>query len=374
VNAITQLSMRSQIDELTTLARKLLPPMRDEQTGLYAQKVVWTKTGPEARGSNRLYSAMSAIGISRDSAHRELGVLHTTLRSLHALALNGPSTTGELATTIWALAEARDDRAEELLHQFMPRFKPSASSTMELGLVLAALAATVDAFANTDVVAPPATAATNEVLERFSGSANLFGGSASALRPRQKLQSRMTSFASQVYPILGLAEFARATSTTPPPQVTKAADRLVELQGPLGQWWWIYSAKTGAVLEAYPVYSVHQHAMAFMALAPLQNLRLGTYSSDLARGLQWLFGDNEMKASLVDFEQDVLARCIQRTGADSDGPLGMSRSQWRDVILSSWGLRSPRPEAAGDHLEILRECRPYELGWLLYARSLISDW
>jgi hypothetical protein len=366
--------MRSQIDELATLARRLLPSMLDEQTGLYAQKVVWDKIGPQAKGSSRLYSAMSAIGISRDTQRGSLETPNTTLGSLHALALEGPSTTGELAATIWALAEAGDDRADQLLRLFIPRFKPSASSTMELGLVLAASAAAIDAFASAGVVARPATAAADELLARFSSSANLFRGSASALRPRQKLQARMTSFASQVYPMLGLVEFARATGTTPPAQVTKAADRLVELQGPLGEWWWIYSSKTGAVLEGHPVYSVHQHAMAFMALAPLQNLQLGTYSSDLARGLQWIFGDNELKTPVVDFGHDMVARCIQRIGSDADGPLGLSVPQWRKVVLSSLGLRSVRPPATENDLEILWECRPYELGWLLYARSLINDW
>jgi hypothetical protein len=114
--------------------------------------------------------------------------------------------------------------------------------------------------------------------------------------------------------------------------------------------------------------------MALMALAPLENLGLGTYRTKLAQGVRWLFGVNELKTSLVDFEQATIARCIQRSGADADGPLGMSTSQWRRVVLSSWGLRSRRIQAADEHLETLWESRPYELGWLLYARSLIREW
>jgi hypothetical protein len=367
--------MHSQIDELATLARKLLPTMRNERTGLYAQKVVWTETGRHALGSNRLYSAMSVIGLSRDSDDRtSIHVPVTTLDALHALAFRGPSTTGELAATVWALAETRDERTRELLDLLMSRFRPSACTTMELGLVLAAFAATVDAFGNVDVVALPATAARNELLARFSDSAHLFRGNAWAFRPKRALQWRMTSFASQVYPILGLAEFGRATGTSPSLEIVKAADRLVDLQGPLGQWWWIYSPKTGAVVEGYPVYSVHQHAMALMALAPLENLGLGTYGSELARGVQWLFGDNELKTSIVDFARGMIARSVQRAEGDADGPLGLSGSQWRGVVLASWGLHPRRTEAADKRFEVLWESRPYELGWLLYARSLIRAW
>jgi hypothetical protein len=376
VNAITDVpEMRTEIDRLATLARVLLPSMHDERTGLYLQKVLWTKDGPHALGSNRLYSAISAIGISRDNDDGDpIRLPVTALDSLHALAVRGPSTTGELAATVWALAETGDNRTEELLGLLMSRLKPSASTTMELGLVLAALAAAIDASASVDAVAPSATAASNELLKRFSNSTHLFRGSAWALRPKRKLQWRMTSFASQVYPILGLTEFGRATGTSPPLEAVNAADRLVDLQGPLGQWWWIYSPKAGAVVEGYPVYSVHQHAMALMALAPLENLGLRSYRSELARGVQWLFGDNELNTSLVNFEQGLIARCIQRRGADADGPLGMSRSQWCEVVLSSWGLGFHRPDPVDEHLEVLWESRPYELGWLLYARSLISDW
>jgi hypothetical protein len=185
----------------------------------------------------------------------------------------------------------------------------------------------------------------------------------------------MTSFASQVYPIHGLAEYARVTETSPPQEILSAADRLVELQGPLGQWWWIYCPRTGRVVEGYPVYAVHQHAMAFMALAPLVNLGLRHYQEELGRGLQWLFGSNELGTPLVDFDAAFVSRCIQRRGGDAEGSLGMSHAQWWRAVLSSWRLRPRgRTEPDQDELEILDEYRPYELGWLLYARSLAAGW
>jgi len=41
-----------------------------------------------------------------------------------------------------------------------------------------------------------------------------------------------------------------------------AAARACALQGPAGQWWWhITTWRTGAVVEPYPVYAVHQDGM-----------------------------------------------------------------------------------------------------------------
>jgi hypothetical protein len=281
-----------------------------------------------------------------------------------------------VAATTWALAVAEDNRTRPALGALERGFNPIRSSSMDLGLVLSGLAAVIDAFPGLRAQAARVAAlATQELVQRFSDVAQLFRGSSWALRPRRLLQWNLTSFASQVYPIHGLAQYARASARPPPQQIQRAAERLIATQGQLGQWWWIYSMRTGAVLEGYPVYSVHQDAMAFMALASLENLGLGSYRDELVRGLSWIFGKNELRTPLVDFDRGFISRCIQRRGADADGILGMSGEQWKRVVRSSWGLQHPVATThEPDELEILEETRPYHLGWLLYARSLIRDW
>jgi hypothetical protein len=225
-----------------------------------------------------------------------------------------------------------------------------------------------------------AEAAAAELVQRWSGASGLFSGrrgmhSRSDLRPRSLLYRRLTSFAHQVYSLHGLAAHARAISGHVPDCAVETADRLVEEQGPLGQWWWIHSARDGRVIEGYPVYSVHQDGMAFLALAPLQNLGAGRYDAALWRGLRWVDGANELQESLVHRDRDLIVRCIQRAGSEADGPSGLSVRMMRDTQVASWGLRQAagtRAEPAG--LEILLECRSYHLGWLLYARSLVSAW
>ena len=75
--------------------------------------------------------------------------------------------------------------------------------------------------------------------------------------------SHVGSFADQVYPIQALARLHRSAAD---PEALAAADAAARVicgaQGAGGQWWWHYDARTGGVVEGYPVYSVHQHAMA----------------------------------------------------------------------------------------------------------------
>jgi hypothetical protein len=130
------------------------------------------------------------------------------------------------------------------------------------------------------------------------------------------------------------------------------------------------------VVEQYPVYSVHQDAMAFMALVPLQELGLGRYEDQLWRGLDWLFGNNELNQLLIHDEPQIIWRCIQRRGSDPDAWGGISRSNRRRVLVrAAVGRGEERPaRIAQDRLEVLREDRPYHLGWVLYAASLVRDW
>jgi hypothetical protein len=104
-------------------------------------------------------------------------------------------------------------------------------------------------------------------------------------------------FADQVYPIQALARLssARFSSNLDPKWALSAAEacaeRISECQGDAGQWWWHYDIRTGKVLEGYPVYSVHQHAMAPMALLELYAAGVQIDSTYPSRGLQWLLKD-----------------------------------------------------------------------------------
>jgi len=221
-----------------------------------------------------------------------------------------------------------------------------------------------------DRAARIADAGVGVLLDRWSPSAALFAAPRTA-RPKALVARNVTSFANQVYPLHAIARHAQAALERIPEAALRTAERLVAHQGPLGQWWWQYSARDGRVLEGYPVYSVHQDGMAFLGLAPMHAAGAGHYADALWRGLLWVDGANELGRSLVRRDRGVVLRCIQRVGSDPDGPSGMSRRNLASVQLASWGIgRPPETRADPSGLEVLSECRPYHLGWVLYAGSL----
>jgi len=195
-------------------------------------------------------------------------------------------------------------------------------------------------------------------LRSNQGSFGFLGHRAAGLGPRG-WRGRIGSFADQVYPIYAFTMYARAFGVEAALDAARlCADAICRVQGPLGQWWWHYDASTGRVVQRYPVYSVHQEAMGPMALLALQQATGLEYGRFIARGLRWIYGCNELGVDMRDPKTGVVWRSLRFS------------SKPRLIQQELRGWTRPGSEAVPvSGLTVLHECRPYELGWLLYAFS-----
>jgi hypothetical protein len=164
------------------------------------------------------------------------------------------------------------------------------------------------------------------------------------------------SFADQVYPIYAFAWASRVFGFGEALKTSVAcADAVCRAQGSLGQWWWHYDAKSGDAVGKYPVYSVHQHGMAPLALLAIADAAGKDFTRAIYLGLDWIYGQNELHQDLRDAATQVVWRCIRPAKS----------RRYLDQALSMLKLR--RNGQTLRDLHVLHECWPYELGWLLYA-------
>jgi hypothetical protein len=207
----------------------------------------------------------------------------------------------------------------------------------------------------------------NETLEKLSHQAfndlilnyrkkSLFGHQSNN-SIKGVFRHRIGSFADQVYPIYGLSVFSETYNNKEALQIAqKCADKICELQGSLGQWWWHYDAVDGRAIGHYPVYSVHQYGMAPMALLSLQKIGNKNFHDQIKISLEWLKGKNELESEMVSVDRNIIWRSIYAP----------KYNLYYDELLSFlFGMRSMDIK----NLKILCESRPYCLGWLLYALS-----
>jgi hypothetical protein len=89
-----------------------------------------------------------------------------------------------------------------------------------------------------------------------------------------------------------------------------------------------------------------------MALFALSEASGADYQAPVYRGLEWIYGGNELGVAMRDFSANTIWRCIRQNRL----------RRYSSEALCLAGM----PYLPGG-LEVLYECRPYHLGWLLYA-------
>ena len=316
--------------------------------------------GWQLRDSGRSvrYAAIAALGLLRLPEAEQRSVLAgqtaEDLTGLLAKKLDEVTGVGDAALICWAAAEAGHS---ELPHA-VARLGQLDRQPGPVDVVSAAWAvsALVAARGQVDVEEHLAMARSRLLAARGTGGyPHVIGGGAPWYR------SHVGSFADQVYPVQALARLHHSAADPEALATANAVARVIcRAQGAGGQWWWHYDSRTGRVVEGYPVYTVHQHAMAPMALLDLADAGGDPHLDEVCRGLAWLAQPPEADVALVLDEPPITWRKVAR--AD---PRKLVRGLRAASTRLSPGLRIQLldrvyPPRAVDH-----ECRPYELGWLL---------
>src|SRR5262249_55193289 len=138
-----------------------------------------------------------------------------------------------------------------------------------------------------------------------------------------------------------------------------------------GQWWWHYDTRNGSIVEGYPVYSVHQHAMGPMALLDLREAGGVDHLRSVIRGLNWLDRHPEVRDPMVDEQENLIWRKVGRRE-----PKKIVRMIAALTTAVRPGMHLPGIDTFFPPGRIDYECRPYEFGWLLYAwlcGGVVSD-
>jgi hypothetical protein len=230
--------------------------------------------------------------------------------------------------------------------------------TMDLAWFLAGLAHAGQARPECAADLRSVAVKTCRLLKKNQGKHGFFGHMARNRSFAGLFRGSAGSFADQVYPIYALSRFGSVYAEPSAIDAARnAANAICRAQGQLGQWWWHYDAAGGHVFEQYPVYSVHQHGMAPMALFALEEATGLDFGEPIYRGLRWVVGQNELARDLRDGSSGVIWRSFYHVN---------KISVYRDRIHGIF-RRQRTGSADVEDLAVKRECRPYELGWLLYA-------
>ncbi|WP_109505958.1 hypothetical protein [Nocardioides speluncae] len=354
------------VRRMLALALRGLAAAYDPKTGSFAQTVRGV-TGPDgvqirAEGRNLRYTAIAALGLSKLPIDVQRDVLHdrtaaeiASIASENAVDEKDP---GAIALAAWADAEINDVFPDKLFMQLRTMLKDGRPlPTVDTAWMATAAVAAAE-LGNTDTVLDEALA----LLLRYQGGRGIFPHH---LPPNEqpRWRAHVGSFADQAYPIQALARAAVLKSDgSLLAAANRTAARICELQGDHGQWWWHYDSRDGSVVEGFPVYSVHQHATAPMVLFDLLEAGGDDRVDEIALGVRWLETHPEAVEELISDRWGLIWRKIGR-----HEPPKAARALGAVSTAVRAGAQLPGLDRALPPGKVDHECRPYELGWLLYA-------
>lgn len=348
------------VAQLRSLSLKALRRMYRPEAGVFCFTMRRTSNIIAPEGSSRRYTAIVIIGLAGEAEHEVSSVLSG--QSLggfcERIAKDVQTVTnlGDAALTLWAAIAAGFTHRREILHH-LTELRPAEGvyPTVEVAWALTALSQDPEAAVG-DL--------RKKLAERLISGFNPHTGVFPHVLPEGSgFRSHVSCFADMVYPIQALAVYHKVSGDKKAIDAAiRCADRICELQGPAGQWWWHYDRRTGKVIEGYPVYSVHQDAMAPMALFALQDAGGPDYSASVYKGLQWIAHAPEIDGPLIDAGAGVVWRKVTHRE-----PRKLCRYLQAAASRLHPSLRVPGLNVLFPPVAIDYECRPYHLGWLLHA-------
>jgi hypothetical protein len=309
------------------------------------------------------YTMMTLLGLHRyeESGRRSPVAIAPVLNGL--LGDTGwIRSTGDLGLLLWTCAELVPERLPEMYREVgaqgaLTRFDDGRRGyTMEVAWYLNGIAnCYLAGHGDLPGLAEQALAA-RQILEGNCGVSGVYGHLSRSKSWAGLVRGRIGTFADQVYPTIAFARLSQALQDDKARQMAlRTAEKMCELQAPLGEWCWHYDSVRGKVVSRYPVYSVHQHAMAPMMLFAASEATGSDFSEAIYKGLAWISGHNELQRDFVEPSLGLVWRSIYLDSMDA----------YADAAVRFLQLR--RGTADSRRVKVRYECRPYELGWLLYA-------
>lgn len=348
------------LSEIVQISLKGLEEMFLPETNEFAMTKLKSNNSIVIENSNLRYTLINLIGLQKAQSHGfEVNVdIHNILKN-KIVHLNSISSIGDLGLLLWAIGLISPENATPLLtkinlNEVLNEFKDSKSNyTMELSWFLTGLlfASTFNEKFKNSIDNLPAKVY-QRIRKNYGGHGifqhedkNNFEG---------KLRANIGTLADQLYSIYALSLFSQQMNNEEALLIAKeCSEKICEHQGKNGEWKWQYNSENGKVINNFPIHSVHQLALAPMALFSIQMTSGIDFSENILKSINWLCENPKLQKQIVDSKNNVIWNKV--------APVFNNKlnSIFNFLKFYSFGKYIyPKVEYV---------CSSYDFGWILYT-------
>jgi hypothetical protein len=308
--------------------------------------------------SDVFYTLNVLLGLAR-VPHTPRGIdLRGTFQRNTSHLVTLPVSKYAFGVALWAAAELRLELPGKVLRyidvMLSDKSKWWSFGAQDLGMIVTGVAA--QAKLDPRKWSPLAAELVAFLVQRYHSPSGLFY--AAPVGPRR----RFASFAAQTYLTLACYAYGEFVNDMRVIELANTCTRkLIVLQGPNGEWPWFFDAARGIVVDFYEVYSVHQCGMAPAFLEHAEQHGVSEARSATIKGFKWILGQNQLAVPMLVPDFHLTIRSQARKGE-------LYSKKWRVLraLRNSILGRDARLIDPAD-LQLRRECRSYELGWILWS-------
>lgn len=352
-----------ELAELNTLAFQSLQALWDQKEQLFSRSILWKDQEYRRSRASQTGSIIALLGLRcLKGSGAELGFEPGAIEEAILQDTAWVKGVGDLGLLLWFTASCVPERLSAVLHEFdlcaalESRADSRQGFTQLLAFFLAGIAHAKCAVGRTHIDLTDVAVAAYHKLLRNQSESGLFRHVAFPWGIREIFGRRVGTFADQMFAVYALTKFAQSFAIEEPLQsALNCANAVCDLQGELGQWWYLYDVRRGRVASRYPVYSAHQDGAGPIALLALEEATRQSFRGAVWNGLSWIAANNELGVDLRSSNRGFMADAIE-------APSGITSCL--DTAASCLGVtRAPVTKK----LTIRYEARVDHFGWLLYA-------
>jgi hypothetical protein len=348
------------LSEIVQISLKGLEEMFLPETNEFAMTKLKSNNSIVIENSNLRYTLINLIGLQKAQSHSfSVNLDITKILKSKFDNLDSINNIGDLGLLLWAISLISPEFATQLLtkinlNEVLNEFKDSKSGyTMELSWFLTGLlfASTFNEKFKNSIDNLP-----NIVYKRIRKN---YGGNGIFQHEDKnnfegKLRANIGTLADQLYSIYALSLFSQQMNNEEALLIAKECSEKICLhQGKYGEWDWQYNSEDGNVVNRFPIHSVHQLALAPMALFSIQMASGVEFTENIFKSINWLCENPKLQKQIIDKKNNAIWNKV--------APVFNNKlnSIFNFLKFYSFGkYLNPKVEYV---------CSSYDFGWILYT-------